>query len=315
MVTLTMRKYEKGDEAALGRLLDRCFGRFETWTADRVAELAAGPGPQIAEMWVALEGSRLVGCVHTHGVPRAGSYVIRELAVDAEPEDSVAGRLLDVVLEHLGDLDPILIRASTPTMAPYPDAYRRRGFTPVRRALTLVWDLTGLPDAPVSEGPIVVGDAHRHSPERLAELYVEGMRPYWEWFLDERGGADAHKERVAAYIAGLSRDGGNEMWLAAQFEGEAVGVSIVSDIHEVEADMGGVYVLPAHRNSGVGSALMRATLSGLQERAIERLVVPETMSFLDSDMPSIRLYKRSGARVRAEYLHLQVDGASVQPGG
>ena len=314
MSALIIRKYEKGDEVALRRLLGRCFGRFETWTAERVAELTASPGPDLAEMWMALDGSRHVGCVRTHGVPRAGTYVIRELAVDAAPQDSVAGRLLDVALEHLGDLDPILIRASTPNVAPYPDAYLRRGFTPVRRALTLVWDLTRLPPVPVSEGPVVVGDALRHPPERLAELYVEGMRPYWDWFIDERGGADGYKERVAAYVAGLPPDGGNEMWLIAEIEGSAVGLSFVSDISEVEADMGGVYVLPAHRNSGVGSALMRATLSGLQERAIERLVVPETMSFLDSEMPSIRLYQRSGARVRAEYLHLQLDGTSVQPG-
>jgi len=315
MSVLTIRTFEEGDEAGLGRLLDRCFGRFETWTADRVAEFAARPGSDMAELWVALDGSRHVGCVRAFGVAGAGTYVIRELGVDAELPDSVTGRLLDVVLEHLGSLNPILIRASTLNVAPYPDAYRRRGFIPVRRALTLVWDLIGLPLGPVSNGPVVVGDAFRHSPERLAEVYVEGMRPYWDWFIDERGGAEGYKRRVAAHIAGLVRDGGNEMWLVAEVESEAVGLSLVSDLDEEEADMGGVYVLPTHRNKGLGSALMRATLSGLQERAKRRLVVPETTSFLDSDIPSIRLYKRTGARVRAEYLHLQLDWAGVQPGG
>lgn len=47
MPPLAIRTFEEGDEAGLGQLLDRCFGRFETWTAERVAELAAGPPPQL----------------------------------------------------------------------------------------------------------------------------------------------------------------------------------------------------------------------------------------------------------------------------
>jgi GNAT superfamily N-acetyltransferase len=136
------------------------------------------------------------------------------------------------------------------------------------------------------------------------------MRPYWDWLIDERGGPEMYKRRVAGHIAGVADDGSDEIWLAAEIEGAAVGLAFVTELDEDEADMGGVYVLPAHRNKGVGSALMRATLSRLRERASKRLVVPETISSLDSDLPSIRLYKRWGARVRAEYMHLQLDGAT-----
>ena len=308
----TIRRFQEGDETGLQRLLDRCFGRFETWTADRVAELTVVPGFDTSELWVALDGSRPVGCVRVFGVPQAGSYVIRELAVDTEPQEPVAGHLLDVALEHLRGLDPSLIRGSTLNMAPYPDAYRQKGFTAVRRALTLAWDLTAPLPAPARAYSGVVGEALRHAPDHLAELYVEGMRPYWDWFIDERGGTEAYKKRVAAYIAELADDGGDEMWLAAEIEGAAVGLAFVTQLDEDEADMGGVYVLPAYRNQGIGSALMRATLSGLRERAKKLLVVSETTSSLDSDIPSIRLYKQWGARVRAEYRHLQLDIAALR---
>lgn len=308
----TIRRFQEGDETGLQRLLDRCFGRFETWTADRVAELTVVPDSDTSELWVALDGSRRVGCVRVFGVPQAGTYVIRELAVDTEPQEPVAGNLLDLALEHLKGLDPSLIRGSTLNVAPYPDAYRQKGFTAVRRALTLAWDLTAPLPAPDWEDSGVVGDALRHAPDHLAELYVEGMRPYWDWFIDERGGTEAYKQRVAAHIAELADDGSDEMWLAAEIEGAAVGLAFVTQLDEDEADMGGVYVIPAYRNQGVGSALMWATLSGLRERARKRLVVSETISSLDSDLPSIRLYKQWGARVRAEHLHLQLDIAALR---
>lgn len=307
MSVATIRRFQEGDETGLLRLLDRSHGRFETWTPDRVAELTVDPSSDASALWVALDGQRLVGCVRYFGLPQAGHYVIRELAVDTEQPSQVAERLLDVAIEHLRGLEPDLIRGSTLDIAPYPEVYRQKGFTPVRRALTLVWDLTTPLPATARQDSVVVGEALRHAPDHLAELYVEGMRPYWDWYIDERGGTDAYKRRVAAHIAQLADDESDEMWLAAEIEGAAVGLAFVTQLDEDEADMGGVYVLPAHRNQGAGSALMQATLAGLGERGKKRLVVPETISSLDSDLPSIRLYKRSGARLRAEYLHLELD--------
>lgn len=312
MASLNVRRFQEGDEIGLRRLLDSCFGRFETWTPDRVSELTAAPGSDIAELWVALDGSRHVGCMRVFGVPQAGTYVIRELAVETDPQGPVAAHLLDVALEYLKGLDPSLIRASTLDIAPYPEAYRQKGFTAVRRALTLVWDLMAPLPAPAWGDSVMVGNALGHSPDRLAELYVEGMRPYWNWLIEERGGAPGYKERFAAYVAGLADNGSDQMWLTAEMEGSAVGLAYVTKLDEDEADMGGVYVLPAYRGRGVGSALMWAILSGIRERA-KCLVVPETVSSLDSDIPSIRLYKRWGARVRAEYLHFQLAGASLRP--
>jgi GNAT superfamily N-acetyltransferase len=280
---------------------------METWTAERVDALVSSDS-DAARLWVALDGSRQVGCVRVHPVPRPGAHVIRELAVDADRLEPIVDRLLDIALDRLSNLNAALVRASTPPMRLYTGAYRRRGFVPVRRALTLAWDLSGQPWAAPSSATTVVHDARRYAPDLLAELYVEGMRPYWDWYIDERGGAEALKRRAAEHFTSLR--GEDERWLVAELAASPVGLAGVSALAADEADLEGVYVLPAHRGEGVGSALMQVTLAMVRERTT-RLVVTETTSFLESDIPSIRLYVRSGAQPQAEYVHLQAEGTSI----
>jgi len=280
---------------------------METWTAERVEALVSSD-PDASQLWVALDGSRQVGCVRVHPVPRPGAHVMRELAVDADRPEPIVDRLLDVALDHLCELKATVVRASTPPVRLYTDGYRRRGFVPVRRALTLAWDLSGQRWAAPSSAPVVVHDAGRYAPELLAALYVEGMRPYWDWYIEERGGTEALKRRATGHFTSLrSKD---ERWLVAELAASAVGLAGVSALGADAADLEGVYVLPAHRGEGVGSALMQATLAMVRERTT-RLVVTETTSFLDSDIPSIRLYVRSGAQPQAEYVHLQAEGTSI----
>jgi len=307
MSAITIRRFRSDDAAPLARVLDRCFGPMETWTAERVEALVSS-GPDASRLWVALDGSRHVGCVRVHPVPRPGTHVIRELAVDADRPERIVDRLLDVALDHLRELNAALVRASTPPLRLYTDAYRRRGFVRVRRALTLSWDLSAPPWAASASAPVVVHDAGRYAPELLAALYVEGMRPYWDWYIDERGGTEALKRRAAAHFTSLR--GEDERWLLAELDASPVGLAGVSALASDAADLEGVYVLPAHRGQGVGSALMQATLAMVRERTT-RLVVTETTSSLESDIPSIRLYMRSGAQPRAEYVHLQADGTRI----
>jgi len=307
MSPITIRRFRSGDAAPLARVLDRCFGPMETWTAERVDALVSS-NADASRLWVALDGSRQVGCVRVHPVPRPGAHVIRELAVDADRPEPIVDRLLNVALDHLCELKATIVRASTPQVRLYTDAYRRRGFVPVRRTLTLAWDMSGQPWAAPSSASVVVHDAGRYAPELLAALYVEGMRPYWDWYIDERGGIEALKRRAAEHFTSLR--GKHERWLVAELAASAVGLSGVSALAAEEADLEGVYVLPAHRGKGVGSALMQATLAMVSERTT-RLVVTETTSFLDSDIPSIRLYVRSGAQPQAEYVHLQAEGTSI----
>ena len=299
----TIRPLQDGDVPQVADLLQACFGEMERWDEERVRELAGQSGPQAWSWWLAAHGPHVAGCVRVQALARPDAYVIRELAVRRR-EHAILDALLGAALEYLAEVRAALVRASTPDVPPYPEAYRRRGFVPVRRAVTLAWDLS----APAWRAPapanVAVVDVAGHRPTTLAELYVEGMRPYWDWYIEERGGVAALKRRVADHFA--SAPGDDELWLVAEHGGEPVGLAGASELDLDEAVLEGVYVLPEHRGRGIGSALLDATLAGVSERA-RRLVVAETVTALEGDTPSVRLYRRSGARLRAEYVHLQGD--------
>lgn len=299
----TIRWLQDGDVPQVADALHTCFGEMERWDEERLRELIGQSGGQASTWWVAVEGSRVVGCIRVHALPRSDAYVIRDLAVQ-HGESGILDPLLGAALEYLAQVRATLVRVSTPDVPPYPKAYRRRGFVPVRRAVTLVWDLSESAWRKPTLANVAVVDAAGYRPTILAELYVEGMRPYWDWYIDERGGAATLKRRVADHFA--SGPGDDELWLVAEHDGEPVGLAGASELEQDEADLEGVYVLPEHRGRGVGSALMDATLAGVSERA-RRLVVGETVTFLEGDTPSVRLYRRSGARLGAEYVHLQAD--------
>lgn len=299
----TLRRLQHGDVPQVADVLHTCFGEMERWDEERVRELMGQSGPQASTWWLVADGSQVTGSIRVHALARPDAYVIRELAVRRR-ESAILEALLDAALEYLAKARATLVRASTPDVPPYPEAYRRRDFVPVRRAVTLAWDLS----APAWRAPtpanVAVVDAAGHPAAILAELYVEGMRPYWDWYIDERGGVAALKRRVADHFA--SGPGHDELWLVAEHDGEPVGLAGASQLDQDEAELQGVYVLPEHRGRGIGSALMDPTLAGVSERA-RRLVVAETVTFLEGDTPSVRLYRRSGARLRAEYVHLQAD--------
>ncbi len=299
----TIRPLQDGDVPQVADVLHTCFGEMERWDEERVRELMGQSGPQASTWWLVADGPRVAGCVRVHAQARPDAYVIRELAVRRR-ESAILDPLLGAALEHLAEVRATHVRASTPDVAPYPEAYRRRGFVPVRRAVTLAWDLSASKRQAPTPANVAVVAAARHPSTILAELYVEGMRPYWDWYIEERGGAAALKRRVADHFA--SGPGDNELWLVAEHDGEPVGLAGASQLDQDEAVLEGVYVLPEHRGRGIGSALMDATLARVSART-ERLVVFETVTFLVGDTPSVRMYRRSGARLRAEYVHLQAD--------
>lgn len=305
MAAITVRPATSEDAASVAAVLERSFGDLEHWTPERVEQLAPESPAQGTGFWVAAQAGRIVGCIRSAAMRRADWYVVRELAAGPEPAPDILDRLLDAVLGALQQQGAARVRASTLDLESYLDAYRRRGFVPVRRAVTLAFDLTArLPDAPAprsGNADVAIGDGSAHSPATLARLYVEGMRPYWDWYIDERGGAESLLQRATSYLA--STPAADEVRLVAEYDGAAVGLGWVADLAAPEADMQGVYVLPDWRGRGIGSMLLRATLARTAEGA-RALVVPETTTFLEGEPPSIRLYRRLGARTRAEYVHL-----------
>jgi len=240
-------------------------------------------------------------------LPRGDAFLVRELAALSRYDaGAIADALLRTALAELESFRLTFIRASTPILEPYASVYRRHGFAPVRRVLRISWDLSGAAHELMSSAKVRIQEAKTYRAEVLAELFLAGLRPYWDWWIEDRGGAHALLNRATAYFRSIPD---NAIWLVAEPETNPVGLSGVSLTDADEVVLEGVYVVPEFRRRGIGSALMTATLAELKKFGRKRLVVYDTFSFLDSYAPAVDLYLKSGGRIEAEYLHLEKAGA------
>ena len=133
-----------------------------------------------------------------------------------------------------------------------------------------------------------------------AEVWVEGLRPYWNFWIEEQGGAGALGNWVKESV------GTDKGWIGAFLEERLVGLAIlVPDFYGPgESRFNGAYVLPKFRERRVGSALMNATIREAC-RLDQRKVNVYTTAFLDHLAPEAVLYLKSGGNIEAEYLQLQ----------
>jgi len=137
--------------------------------------------------------------------------------------------------------------------------------------------------------------------DEAAVSYVKTLSPYWDWRTEEQGGPGA----VARSFKEGTKHG--ERWLLCRVNGTIVGLAgLISDYYgNGEARSRGASVLPEYRRKGVGSALMRELLT-LAKRLRQNKMTIYTFSYLDRLAPGASLYLRSGGRIEAEYLQLQM---------
>jgi ribosomal protein S18 acetylase RimI-like enzyme len=69
-----------------------------------------------------------------------------------------------------------------------------------------------------------------------------------------------------------------------------------------------LFVRPAHRGRGIGTALLRHLARIAVERGCGRFV----WQVLDWNEPSIRFYESLGAKVAKEWLTMRVDGEALR---
>lgn len=303
MPSIEIRPFEEGDGAALQTVLGTCFHGIERWSLERIKRLTSSTDFEPKNLLLAVSQAMVVGCVRIVRLPRGDAYVVRDLAaLSPYNADEIAGNLLESALLQLEGLEPTFIRARTPILEPYVSAYRRRGFAPVRRVLTMSWDLT-VP-APMMKSAVAVKITERkvHGAKVLAELYLIGLSPYWDWWIADRGGPSALLSVLTEHFQSIPDQ---ETWLVAELEGNPVGLSGASPSTSEEVVLEGVYVLPEFRGKGIGSTLMSATLAELRRVGQSKLVVYDTFSDLESYAPAVGLYLKSGGRIEAEYLHLE----------
>jgi GNAT superfamily N-acetyltransferase len=190
-----------------------------------------------------------------------------------------------------------MLKAFVPAVQPYVDVYKKSGFEPVRRSLRIGWDLT---PRPTEQSKVQTRELSKEYADDAAEVWVEGLRPFWDWWIEEQGGPDRLGDWVRESV------GQDQGWIGAFLEEKLVGLAILKADFYGPGIMrfNGAYALPRFRGQGVGSALMNATIREAQ-RLHQKEMKVYTLAFLDHLAPGAILYLRSGGSIEGEYLQLE----------
>jgi N-acetylglutamate synthase-like GNAT family acetyltransferase len=188
---------------------------------------------------VELDGSML-GCIGLLKLDRPGWFEIRNLAVRNPTETETAKRLIKHVVEYLEANDAEYVKGFTPAVQPYVDFFKEAGFEPVRRSLRIRWDLA---NCQVDENKIGTSELSKEWAEDAAHVWISGLRPYWDYWIEEQGGPESIQAWVKESVT--KRQG----WIGAFIDKKLVGLSILrcDSYGSGEARFNGAYAIPEFR--------------------------------------------------------------------
>lgn len=293
---VNFRNFVPGDESVFLDLIKNSFGSLE-YPPRLKGELTGAyldhKGSIIAE-----KDGTPVGCVGLRRFPRENWSEIRYLAVrNDESRISLAQTLVSKAIEHAETNHVQQLKAFVPAVEPFVGIYKKTGFAPARRSLRIGWDLTSItPEEPKVETRWISKE-HAHE---AANVWVEGLRPYWDYWIEEQGGPEECKAWVRESV------GTDPWWIGAFHDQKLVGLSIFrADAYgSGEGRFNGAYVLPQYREKRIGSALMKYTIREAQRLNQKKMNV-YTLGFLDYLAPGSLLYLKSGGKIEAEYLQFE----------
>lgn len=294
---LHLRGFAPSDAETLIEILGEAFGGLEFLPRVEATTSPRSRRFQPAMSLLAEERGSPQACIGVFRL-RPSWYELRHLAVRrAVHRTEIATMIVAETLRHSELQQATYLKATTLAAQPYVDVYKHSGFKPIRRTLRMAWDLSTRPR------PIASSMASTMlPPDRWKEglgVFIEGLRPYWDWWIDEAGGPAA----VPDLFDELTEQ---DCWMCAFDHDRIVGVAFFTrDFYGPgEAFFGGVYVVPDARRQRIGSSLMNESLKMARQLGQRKLVV-FTVADLDHLLPGVLLYLESGGRIEAEYLQLQ----------
>jgi predicted N-acetyltransferase YhbS len=293
---IAIRACQPGDEQTILDLLKNSFGSLEY--IPRVKAEISGQYFVREGSFVAEKNGSTVGCIGLRHFPREKWLDIRYLAVkDSESKASLAQNLVAKATHYADSKRCETLKAFVPAVQPYVDIYKQSSFEPVRRSLRIGWNLTA---PPADQGKVQTRELTKELADDAAEVWVEGLRPFWDWWIEEQGGPATLGDWVRGSV------GNDKGWIGAFLDEKLVGLAILhADFYGPgQARFNGAYALPKFRGRGVGSALMSATIREAQ-RSQQKEMKVYTLAFLDHLAPGAILYLRSGGRIEGEYLQLE----------
>lgn len=242
------------------------------------------------------EGS-IIGTVGLFKLGRPGWFEIRNLAVRDSSSAELAEKLLSKVLDHVQSKHPLYLKASTPSVQQYVEVYKKHGFDPVRRSLRIGWNLS---EKNTKQSRTETKQLSREHANEAAEVWVKGLRPFWDYWIEEEGGPEELKSWVRQSVPK------GKGWVGSFIDGKIVGLTILSAnfYGPGVGRFNGAYVLPELRERGIGSDLMTAVVQYAQ-RLDQKEMKVYTLALLDHLAPGALLYLKSGGKIEAEYIQLQ----------
>ena len=294
MSKTTLRQFREDDRDAFLKLQQDTFRGIEYLPRIKVglADLDS-EGSFIAE-----RDESIIGGIGLYKLDHPGWFEISKLAVrDPQPEN-LASQLLNRTLENLNSKNVQFLKASTPALQPYVDVYKSLGFGPVRRSLRIVWDLSTVQARGSKTETREVG---KESADEAAEVWIHGLRPYWNYWIEESGGAEELKAWVRQSVSNKT-----QTWLGAFIDKKLIGLAMIRPDSYGPGDgrFNGAYALPEFRGKGIGSELMNATIREAQ-RLNQKTMRVYTLAFLDHLAPGAVLYLKSGGKIEGEFLQLE----------
>jgi len=292
----SVRAFSRGEESILLDILKDAFGSF----ADIPRTKAALSSRRFdAEgCFVAEENGVPIGWVAATSLPRDKWFVIRYLSIRrATTQMQIAERLLAEVIAYVESKGSEFLRATTPAVQPYVEAYRKFGFKPLRRDFRIRWEIDAELDT--EDSRFETEEVSDDTMDSASTLFARALSPYWDWRTEEEGG-------IAAVAESFKEDRSRgARWILARSNKEHVGlVGLIPDYYEPGvAWFRGAFVLPEHRGKKVGSALM-SEIAKFAKHLGQREMIVYTFSYLDSLAPGALLYLKSGGKIEAEYLQL-----------
>jgi len=293
---VSVRAFSHGEESTLLDILNDAFGNFADVPRTKAALSSRRFDPD--GCFVAEQNGAPIGWVATTRLPRDKWFVIRYLSTRrAMLEHAVVETLLARAIKYVESKGPEFLRATTPAVQPYVEAYRKFGFKPLRRDFRISWQID---DMPSTEDPrLETEEVSDQTINSASSVFVRASSPYWDWRTEEEGGIVAVSD---SFKEDKSR---GARWILAKLDKEPVGLAgTIPDYYEPGvAWFRGAFVLPEHRGKRIGSALM-SEISKFAKTLGQRKMVVYTFSYLDSLAPGALLYLKSGGKMEAEYLQL-----------
>ena len=129
---VSVRAFSPREELVLLDILKDAFGNFADIPRTRAA--FSSQRFDMNGCFVAEENGKPIGWVAATSLPRDKWFVIRYLSVRrATTQTQIAKKLLAEVIAYVESKGPEFLRATTPAVQPYVEAYREFGFRPLRR--------------------------------------------------------------------------------------------------------------------------------------------------------------------------------------